>query len=350
MKRIPIALCLLLAFTLLFSGCSSEPEKARREAQFLVLFDTATTVIGYTETEQEFEDMVNLLYNELEVYHQLYDIYHDYEGVANIKTVNDNAGIAPVAVDQKLIDLLVFSREVYELSHGTVNVAFGSVLKIWHDYREAGTDDPANARVPEMAELEAAAQHTNFDDVVIDEAASTIYLKDPGLRLDVGGIAKGYAVERVAQTLIEAGYTDFLMSVGGNVRATGWKGDGKTPWKIGIQNPDTESEEKELFTVQLSDVSLVTSGDYIRYYTVEGKRYHHIIDPSTLFPADYFAAVTILTEDSGLADALSTAVYNMPQAEGAELIESLEDTEALWIFHDGTLAKSSGFEKMTGAN
>lgn len=349
MKRIPIALSLLLVLALLFSACSKEPEKARREAQFLVLFDTATTVIGYTETEQEFEDMVNLLYDELEVYHELYDIYNDYEGVANVKTINDSAGIAPVAVDQKLIDLLLFSREAYELSHGTVNVAFGSVLKIWHDYREAGTDDPANARVPDMAELEAAALHTSFDDVIIDEAASTVFLKDPDLRLDVGGIAKGYAVERVVQTLIEAGYTDFLMSAGGNVRAVGWKGDGKTPWKIGIQNPDTASEEQELFTVQLTDVSLVTSGDYIRYYTVEGKRYHHIIDPSTLFPADHFAAVTIVTEDSGLADALSTAVYNMPQEEGAALIESLEDTEALWIYHDGTQVKSSGFDTKTGA-
>lgn len=332
---------------LLVTACGG-PKKNRYEAQFLVLFDTATTVIGFAETEESFGEMANLVYNELEIYHQLYDIYNGYDGINNIKTINDNAGIAPVVVDQKIIDLIRFSKDAYETTEGKVNIAFGSVLKIWHDYRELGTDDPLNAKLPTMEELANASLHTNIEGIIVDEAASTVFLPDPDMRLDVGGIAKGYAVERVSDTLVDSGYRDFLISVGGNVRASGRRGDDQSMWRVGIQNPDADSGKGDLFTASLADLSLVTSGDYIRYYTVNGERYHHIIDPETLMPARYFAAVTIITEDSGMADALSTAVFNLPFEEGLELVDSFEKTEALWVFHDGTQKESRGFETMIG--
>ena len=330
---------------LLVTACGG-PKKNRYEAQFLVLFDTATTVIGFAETEESFSEMANLVYNELEIYHQLYNIYNGYDGINNIKTINENAGIAPVVVDQKIIDLIRFSKDVYETTEGKVNIAFGSVLKIWHDYRELGTDDPLNAKLPTIEELANASLHTDIEGIIVDEAASTVFLPDQDMRLDVGGIAKGYAVERVSDTLVDIGYRDFLISVGGNVRASGRRGDDQSMWRVGIQNPDADSGKGDLFTASLTDLSLVTSGDYIRYYTVNGERYHHIIDPETLMPARYFAAVTIITEDSGMADALSTAVFNMSFEEGVALVDSFDKTEALWVFHDGTQKESRGFKTM----
>ncbi len=152
--------------------------------------------------------------------------------------------------------------------------------------------------------------------MVIDEAASTVQITDPETRLDVGAIAKGYAVEQVCRQA-PAG---LLVSVGGNIRATGPKADGQ-PWVVGIQSPDRDGEEF-LHTLELSQGSVVTSGDYQRYYTVDGVRYHHIIDPATLSPAAYWRSVTIVCADSGLADALSTALFTLPQAEGQALLDA----------------------------
>lgn len=342
-KRIFVILMVaMLALTL--PGCSDKSQQ-RYEAQFLQLFDTVTVIVGYADSEESFQEHADLIHDELETYHQLYDIYHDYSGVNNIKTINEHAGQEPVKVDQKIIDMLLFAKEAYERTDGQINVAMGSVLRIWHNHREEGIDDPIHASLPSMDELVAAAEHTDINDLVINLEESTVFLKDKDMLLDVGAIAKGYSVEQVSQFAKEHGFTDGLISVGGNVRALGHKGDDQQLWGIGIQNPDSEAENTNLFVAHLSDLSVVTSGDYERYYTVDGRQYHHIIDPETLYPADYFTAVTIITPDSGMADELSTAVYNMPQEQGEELIESTPNTEALWVYHDGTTVFSSGFEQ-----
>jgi len=341
MKKLKFTL-LLLTVGLTLSSCNKALKKY--EGSFLFLFNTVTEVIGYAKDEAAFKEFATFIHDEMETYHKLYDIYNSYEGINNIKTINDNAGIQPVQVDQKIIDLLKFSIEAYELSKGRVNIGMGAVLKIWHDYRTQGIDDPLNAKLPPMELLIEAKQHTDLNNLVIDESNSTVYLKDSKMSLDVGAIAKGYAVERVVQAAKEKGYTDFLLSVGGNVRAVGAKGKEKLSWNVGIQNPDKSSEQTSLYTLALKDMSLVSSGNYERYYTVDGKIYHHIIDPDTLMPAEYFTAISIVCEDSGLADALSTAIYCMPFDEGIALIESLDGIEALWVFPDKTMKYSSGFE------
>ncbi|HWP79793.1 MAG TPA: FAD:protein FMN transferase [Candidatus Acidoferrum sp.] len=344
-KTVALGLCLLLLLT----GCQ-RTEKKTYQAHFLSLFDTVTTIVGFADSKEEFSELAGQIQQKLEEYHQLYDIYNDYEGVNNLKTVNDNAGIAPVAVDGRIIDLLRFSMEQYEATGGAVNVAFGPVLALWHDYREAGLEDPGAAALPPMELLTQALAHTDIEDVIVDEEASTVYLSDPSMRLDVGAVAKGYAVEQVARYFEDEGVQHLLLSVGGNVRAIGGKLEDKTekeiPWEIGIQNPDKSSSESELLSLLITGRSVVSSGIYGRYYTVDGVQYHHIIDPATLMPSAYFAQVTIVCPDSGLADALSTAVFNMPLDEGLAYIESLPDVEALWVMKDGTLAHSSGFESL----
>lgn len=350
MKRwISLCLCLLLA--VLPAGCGSGGEKQQKrfEASFLELFDTVTKIVGYAPDEASFTAQAQQIHDRLESYHRLYDIYNDYEGIANIKTINDNAGKAPVKVDRRIIDLLKFSQKMDELTGGRVNVGFGAVLSLWHEYREAGIDDPEHAQLPPMDELQERARHTDLSRMVIDEAASTVYLSDSQMRLDVGAIAKGYATERVAEELEAEGLTHYMLSVGGNIRALGAKPDkagGETDWNVGIQNPDLESSEKNVYILNLRDASLVTSGVYERYYVVDGKRYHHIIEPESLMPSSRYQSVSIVCHDSGMADALSTSIFNMSPEEGLRLIESLPDTEALWIMADGSQAYSSGFMQM----
>lgn len=325
------------------SGCSMKPQKQRFQAEFMTLFDTVTQIVGYAETEAIFKEQVQVVYDELEVYHQLYDIYNDYEGINNVKTINDNAGIAPVKVDKKLIDLLLLGKEMYEETDGNINIAFGSVLSIWHRYRTRGIDEPENAKLPPMDMLQKAAESVDIDKMIIDTEASTVYLEDKNMSLDVGSIGKGYAVEQAAKAASEAGVDSMLLSVGGNIRAIGVKGDG-TQWKVGIQNP-FETDGGFLERVFVEDISLVTSGDYQRYYEVDGKKYHHIINQDSLMPADHFTAVSILCKDSGRADALSTAVFNMTYEDGYSFVEGLEGVEAMWVFEDESIKYSSGFEK-----
>ena len=255
---------------LVLSGCSStivmgqpseaaEPELTRYQATFLDLFDTLTTIVGYAESEEAFTETAPGIQNSLREYHELYDIYDDYEGINNIKTINDAAGGETVEVDGRIIDLLLYCKEMYEKTGGQLDAAMGSVLSLWHDAREAGLDDPENAALPDTAALEAAAEHCNLDSVIIDAEASTVQITGPETQLDVGAVAKGYATEQVCKDL-PSGY---LVSVGGNVRATGPKPDGSA-WIVGVQDPDGGAEDY-LLRLNVSEGSIVTSGDYQRY-------------------------------------------------------------------------------------
>ena len=337
MKRI---LCLLLVCILL-SGCAAAgntTESKIFEATYLTLFDTITVIKGSAQSKEVFTSIAQSIHDELNFYHQLFDIYQDYEGLNNLKTVNDMAGVAPVKVDRKIIDLLLDCKDYHNLTGGKVNVAMGSVLNLWHIARNDGINDPMHAKVPDGAALQIAAQHTSIDAVVIDEEASTVFISDPDARLDVGAVAKGWSVQRVADNA-PAG---LLISVGGNVCATGPKDANGTPWVVGIQNP---AGDDYLHTIYASQISIVTSGDYQRYYRVNDKIYHHIIDPATLFPSTYWRSVSIICPDSGLADALSTALFIMDREEGMALAESC-GAEAMWVAADGQEFMTVGFEKM----
>jgi len=338
----------MIALVFNLSACEKgdKNEQTRYESQFLSLFDTVTSIVGYADTEEKFTEYSQLIYDDLKEYHELYDIYNNYDGINNIKTINDNAGIKAVKVDKKIIDLLIFAKNEYIETKGKTNVALGAVLSIWHDYRTEGIEDPENAKLPPIDVLKDASEHVDINNLVIDEINSTVYLSDSKMRLDVGAIAKGYATEQVSILAKENGFVSGIISVGGNVRGIGNKADNNEQWSVGIQNPNKESENKVLKLVYLSDKSLVTSGNYERYYTVNGKRYNHIINQDTLLPSEYFASVSIICDDSGKADALSTAVFCMPFEQGIKFINSMPNTEAMWIFNDGEIKYSENFEKL----
>ena len=336
MKRF---ISLLAVMCVLLCGCTSMQQQEQKQytATFLTLFDTVTTVVGHAESEDAFKETAQKIHDDLLVYHKLFDIYNDYDGVNNLKTVNDQAGITPVQVDRAIIDLLLDCREYYELTGGRVNVAMGSILELWHEARDNGVRDPGNAALPDSNLLEQAAEHIGFEAVVIDEAASTVYISDADMSLDVGAIAKGWATQRAAENA-PAG---MLISVGGNVCATGLK-QGEHPWVIGIQDPDGGDY---LHTIYVTDKCVVTSGDYQRTYTVDGQKYHHIIDPDTRMPATYWRSVSVVCADSALADALSTALFLLPQKEGVELAAKC-GAEVLWVDKEGNEFMTSGFESI----
>lgn len=329
-------LCLILIGTAALSGCGSEPPRKRYQTAYLSFFDTVTTVIGYEPDEKTFREKAELIAREMETYDRLYDIYQEYPGLTNLCVINRSPGVV-LKVDPKIIDLLLFAQRVDSFSGHRTDVTFGPVLRLWHEKREYGMSHPEEAALPERDMLETAAKHTGFQFLQIDPAAGTVCLTDPEASLDVGAIAKGYAVQKVCEALPEG----YLISAGGNVAATGAKPDGSS-WTVGIQDPDSGTEQY-CCKVSISRGSVVTSGDYQRFYTVDGVRYHHIIDPETLFPSAYWRSVTIITEDSALGDALSTTLFLMNLEEGQALAASL-GAEVMWIGLDGKTWYSPGFE------
>ncbi len=326
-----LALCLCMT-----CGCASRvPQKYSRT--WLDLFDTVITLTGYADSEAEFEKQARIAYDELQSCHRLFDVYNTYDGIANIKTINDCAGGEPVAVDRAIIDLLLLGQRMYAQSDGRVNILMGSVLRLWHDARTESLNDPQAAYVPTAESLKDADKHTDFGLLLIDEDDSTVRIADPEARIDVGAIAKGYAVQR-ARDLLPTGY---LISAGGNVCITGPKPD-QSAWSVGVQDPNRA--DACIHVLKTDRGSVVTSGDYQRLYSVDGAVYHHIIDPKTLYPAAYWRAVTVLCDDSGIADGLSTALFLMDQPSGQALLDRF-DAEAVWISQDGTCVYSPGYQK-----
>ena len=336
MKRVVIIALALLMLV----GCA--PQKTRYTAVNIDCFDTVTQIIAYTETEKQFNELEALVFSELERYHKLFDAYNSYEGVNNIKTINDNAGKAPVEVDKDLFDLLKTAKQLYKTTNGKTNVALGSVLYLWHEHRESSLNG-VETSIPETSKLVEKSHHTDIDRLVLEEQSLTVFLSDPEMRIDVGAVAKGFAADRISALVRSQGYDSVAISLGGNVITVGKRADG-SDWSIGIQDPFDKNGT--VLSVRLTDKSLVTSGDYERVYYHEGKKYHHIIDPDTLMPAVYFSSVSIISSDSALADALSTALFCMPLEDGVALVEGLDSVEALWITPDGKQYTSSGFDEV----
>ena len=342
------SLCAVMGLLVTLTGCPStangEDSKNPHGAVNFACFDTVSYVYSYAEDSKEsFKAKSDGAFEVLSEYHQLFDIYYEYSGVTNLRTLNEKAGGEAMVVDQKLIDFLLYAKDLYEKTDGEMNIMMGSVLRLWHDCREEAGDDPSNARIPSDEELAEAGLHTDISLLEIDQANKTVRISDPKASIDVGAVGKGYATEKTAEYLKSVGGDGYVLNVGGNIRIIGHKPDG-SGWLTGIKDP--EDPERYAMKLDLADTSCVTSGDYERFFTVGGKRYHHIIDKDTLMPAGYFSSVTVITADSGLADALSTALFAMSHEDGLKIAERLGDVEILWITADGTRLYTDGLEKM----
>ena len=337
------ALILVISTTLASCGGGGSELPETKSHTAYEYFDTVSIFSSYLgDTEEQFRENCEELEDILDRYHKLFNIYYEYSGVNNLRTVNIAAGKEPVKVDRELIDFLLYAKEMYTLTGGEVNVMMGAVLRLWHDCREDAEDDPENVSIPTDAELSEAAKHISIDSLVIDEENSTVFITDPEASLDVGALGKGYAANLAAEHLREKGVASYVLNIGGNVCAIGTKTDGNA-WKTGITNPDRASDERFVVKISLEDTSLVTSGDYERYFVANGRKYHHIIDKDTLMPAEYFSSVSILTSDSALADALSTALFTMSYEDGLKLVNNLGEVEVLWVDREGRTYMTDGF-------
>ncbi len=335
MKRFSCWVCLIAALCLRpASGLGEACEK--RSYSFFGTFDTIVTFVAYTDSEESFQSYASAVEAAMMRYHQIFDPYHTYPDVQNLRLLNSRAGREPTAAERELVDLLLLVKQWRAQYSDVVNPAMGQVLALWHDAREEGKAPPEESR------LQQAALHQDWSDVVIDAENQTVFFADEALLLDLGAVAKGYAAQLTADSLRASGLSSFILNAGGNV-VCGDAAQGRSCWNVAIEAADGSSA---VGIVGIENLSVVTSGDYQRYFTVNGQTYHHLIDPVTLHPAAFMHSVTLLCADSGLADFLSTAAFLLPYEASRALIERIAGVEALWTLMDGTVEMTDGFRAL----
>ena len=308
----------IVLLALMLTSCRAESYTMRSQSYY-DLFDTLCTFQTYDLTEEEFTRISNGLYDQLLAFHEEVDIYASHEGVTNLYDLNQAAGGDALPISPSLMTFLQFCQEAETLSLHRVNVMIGSVSSLWKTAIE-------ESRLPDADALRAAAEHTDIHSLVLNEEAGSAQITDPQASIDVGALAKGYAA-RLAKEYLEAqGVENYLLDLGGNVYAYGQPlGTGRTSFTIGLQEPDAP-DGTYYTTRQVQNEAIVSSGDYQRYTMIDGVRYHHIVDPDTLYPGTLHRASTIIHEDPAIADMLSTATFLLPTEEGEALANSLHAT------------------------
>ena len=307
---------------------------------FYGLFDTSTVVSTHNKNAADFEKLTNEIYKELQNLNELFDAYTVASGRNNIRTINENAGKEAVKVEQDIIDLLMFGKEAYTLTDGRVNIAMGSVTRLWKDAEKAASGE--NPSIPDSEALKEAGAHTDINKVIIDPVNSTVFIEDEKMALDVGAIAKGFVLDILPKRIV---LKNVLISLGGSVTAYGKKNFFGSKWKVGITDP--LSTEKITETVHLSDVSIATSGDYERFFTIGDTDYHHIIDPKTLMPSKFSSSVSIIAKNAALCDAFSTACFLQNPEDAVAFLNSKTETEGL-IISSGRTYASDRFKDYKG--
>lgn len=242
---------------------------------------------------------------------------------SELSRVNAAAGKAPSPVSDETRLVIEESLRASERSEGTFDITFETLHGLWK------FDEDLDPHPPKAADIKARLKHVGYKHIKLDSVKRTVFLDDPETRISLGGIAKGYAVDQAARVLEKAGVASFYVQAGGDLFARGKKPDG-TEWSAGIRDPRGPAN-KYFAMLPISDYAFSTAGDYERSYIVDGKRYHHIIDPRTGYPASACRSVTIWAKSALLADAIDDAVFILGPRKGMDLVESLEDVGAVIV-------------------
>ncbi|MDW7740015.1 MAG: FAD:protein FMN transferase [Bacillota bacterium] len=251
---------------------------------------------------------------------------------SEISRINRMAGVSPVAVSPEMLAVLEMALQFTELTGGAFNPAIAPVIDAWGFFSQV-------YKIPSGSDLKNTLEVSDYRNVEIDYEQSTVFLSEKGMALELGGIAKGFIIDQAMAVLNNYGVEHAFINAGGDILLKGTKTDGSL-WKIGVRNP--REEEKIIAVFHVSEGAVVTSGDYERFFEEGGKRYHHILDPLTGYPAGELASVTVLAPSAVIADTLSTAIFILGPVQGINLVESLPEVEALLITPGLEIIQSGG--------
>ena len=323
--------CLVLALPWALTNCSrAEPIRA----EFAL-----GTVCSITLFDQARSEIYRDIFSRLREIEDLMSV--NIKG-SDIDRINAAAGLEPIQVQDDVFELIEKALYFTQLSEGAFNLAVGPLVSLWG----ISGDNP---RLPSPEEIEAVLPLIKWQDIELDRERQSVFLKQPGMALDLGGIAKGYAADEAASIIRKARVKRAIIDLGGNIFLCGEKKD-KSPWKVGIQNP-LEDRGAYMGIVQGPEQTVVTSGVYERYFEMDGTRYHHIFSPFDGYPVhNGLLSATIIADNSADADALSTAVFVLGYEKGRALIESLQGIEAVFIFDDMSVRKTKGADFILSDN
>jgi len=330
-----------LIFALLYL-VSARPRLQRYTAAFWGSFDTFFVITAYCESKPLFDAALMAAADSFSEMDKLYNRFEYSPEIVNIAYINRHAHQRETAIAEDLFSLLHYGIDGVKRTEGKVSPTFGAVSSVWYDEIKKGK----GAKLPDERQLTEAAEHISLDLMKLDEDKKTVNLLSDQAMIDAGAFAKGYAVEKVSHMLAKMGVNRAAISGGGNIKALD-PPNGEAYWKIGIQNPDGaifENNKAEI-SVKLVNQAVATSGDYQRYFWHEGKRYHHLIDPKTLYPADYFRSVTVVCSSAADADLFSTALFVSNLESGKQMAEQ-EELAVLWIKDKSEKEYNDSMEKI----
>lgn len=332
-RTVYILACALIAALGVAALLQSRASRSYVSEEFLM--DTLVSVKAYGKDEETLKKGVSAAFAEMRRIAELADGF-PREGTSaalasDVCRINAQAGKQPVPVQVDTMAMLVLAQRYFEVSGGAFDITVGPLMDLWG----FGGKSP---KVPESERIRAALALVGGRDLVLDPERGTALLRRPGMKLDLGGIAKGYATEKALQVLQKHGIGQALIDAGGNIRVLGRSPRGRS-WNIGVRDP--RKSEAVAAVLQLEDASAVTSGDYQRGFEQDGKRYHHILDPRIGYPASQNASVTVVTRDAGLADVLSTTFFVLPQDQALALAAKMDRVELVLIGADGRIKHSA---------
>ena len=334
-------------------------EDGTGQKQELKLFKKASLSMGtvfettiYAADKYIAEKTFNDVFQEI---NRLDYLMSNYKKESVLSKLNKDASAEPTDCNKELASVIEQSLQYSDITDGAFDITIGPLMKKWGFFKKKG-------RIPGKEELESALESVSYKNIIIEEktikslaknpvTVKTVFFKNPGTRIDLGGIGKGYAVDRAVSVLKQNGISSALINFAGNIYTFGTP-PGKDSWVIGLQHP--RESEGLLGTFEIKDKAVSTSGDYEKFFTIEGKRYSHIIDPRTGYPVKGIVSVTIVTGNATRADALSTGVFVLGLEKGIELIEQLSDVEGIIVYEDAdsklSTKTSSGMQALFKRN
>jgi thiamine biosynthesis lipoprotein len=328
--------CILLTFSV---SCTSKKERIFKKSS--ILMDTIVTITVVSTSEEIVESAMDAAFAEIEKIEKLSNFFSQESDVSRI---NQNAGVSAVKVSPDILSIIDKAIYVSEITDGSFDITIGPVISLYDFHRKIK---------PDNHEIQKKLLLVNYRDIVIDKNRSTVFLRKKGMRIDLGGITKGYAADKAADTLKNQGIYAAIVAIAGDIRVSGLKPDGKA-WKIGIKKPriflpaakvDADGLPDDVMAIlEMTDMSISTSGDYERFFMVNGRRYHHILSPKTGFPAEGCQSVSITGKESALTDAIATGVFILGPEKGMQFLKEI-GLEGIIIDGEGKILATPNFRE-----
>ncbi|MHC4552427.1 MAG: FAD:protein FMN transferase [Planctomycetota bacterium] len=310
-----------------------QPRMATVDSGYRQVMGTVARILTLSEDENQARSAIAAAFEAID---RVDELMNDYDPNSMLSQLSLTAVDTPVPVDEELFDVLAAAKQYSRLSDGAFDVTIGPVVKLW---RKAKVDET----VPTESELAVARSLVGHENLLLDAEAKTVQFAKPGMSLDVGGIAKGYAIDRAIQALQDAGLAGGMVDIGGDLRCFGTPANRAAYWLIGLQDP--KHPDDIMMVLNMNDRAVATSGDYQRFVVIDGQKHSHIKDPKTADSAQSLSSVSIIAPNAMAADALATAVTVLGKEKGMALIEKTDNTEALLI----DAAETTQITKTTGA-